>query len=174
MTAPPQYEAWYALRHLSNRAFAVRDALRQAGIESFLPTYAVETRWSDRTKRSQHPLFPGYIFARFDAANAAGILRTTRGVYEILSVDNHPEPVPDDVIQNLQRLAALGGGKVARCPYVAGVTITVERGPFAGVCGVVTRTQGVPGQVKLRIPVQILGRAVSVELDAADVREVAK
>lgn len=173
MTAPPQTDAWYALRHLSNRAFAVRDALRQAGVEAFLPTYAVETRWSDRTKRSQRPLFPGYIFARFDAANAAEILRT-RGVYEILSVDCHPEPVPDDVIQNLQRLAARDGGKVARCPYVAGVTITVERGPFAGVCGVVTRTQGVPGQVKLTIPVQILGRAISVELDAADVREVAK
>ncbi len=164
--------AWYVLRHLSNRAFAVRDALRQAGVEAFLPTYEVETRWSDRMKRTQRPLFEGYIFARFDAGSAEAILRT-RGVFEILSIDDKPEPVPDALIENLQRLAARGG-KVARCPYVAGVTITVLRGPFAGVCGVVTRTQGEPGKIKLTIPVQIFQRAVSVEIDAADVREVAK
>lgn len=173
MTAPPQFEAWYALRHLSNRAFAVREALRRDGVEVFLPTYQVETRWSDRMKKVDRPLFPGYIFARFKSERAEAILRT-RGVYEILSIDQQPEAVPDLVIANLQRLAAQRGARIARCPYVAGVMVTVLRGPFAGVAGVVTRTQGEPGHATLTIPVQILGRAVSVEIEAADVREVAK
>jgi transcription antitermination factor NusG len=170
MTATPsQPDAWYALRHLSNRAFAVRDALRAEGIIEFLPTYSVETRWTDRTKRTARPLFAGYIFARFDPARACKILQTP-GVFQILSVDQKPEPIPDKVIESLRRVAE-SPVAVACCPYVAGVTVTVMRGPFAGVCGVVRRTQGA---TTLTIPVEILGRSVGVQIDAGDVREVAK
>lgn len=169
MTATPQLEAWYALRHLSNRVFAVRDALRAAGVTEFLPTYPVETRWTDRTKTTERPLFAGYIFARFDPAHASAILRT-RGVFQILSIDQVPVPISDDVIETLRRVVE-SPRAVACCPYVAGVMVTVERGPFAGRAGVVTRTQGL---TTLTIPVEILGRSVSVQIDAADVRAVAK
>lgn len=173
MTATPQLEAWYALRHLSNRAFAVRAALRAAGVTEFLPTYSVETRWTDRTRLTTRPLFAGYIFARFDPAHASAILRTP-GVFQILSMPHtngaqKPAPISDDVIEALRRVVAAPAA-VACCPYVAGARVTVLRGPFAGVCGTVTRTHGA---TTLTIPVEILGRSVSVQIDAADVREVA-
>jgi transcription antitermination factor NusG len=147
----------------SRHEFAVRDLLRAAGIEEFLPTREVTTQWTDRIAKVTRPLFHGYIFIRCVQTDAAQVLRT-RGVVQILGVER-PEAIPDEVITNLQRLAALPAA-LAECPYVAGESVVVARGPFAGVAGVISRVQGA---TSLSIPVEILGRAVSVRIDAADV-----
>jgi transcription antitermination factor NusG len=158
---------WFALCVRSRFEFSVRDALREAGFGAFLPTWAETVRWSDRERVTTRPLFAGYVFAHFDATRDAPDVRQTRGVVQILSIDQQPVAIPDEVIENLQRIAA-SPAAVTRCPYVAGATVTVARGPFAGVTGVVSR---VKGATLLSIPVAILGRSVSVEIEAADVEK---
>src|SRR2546430_13551223 len=39
------------------------------GLECFLPLYKSIRRWSDRKKELEQPLFPGYLFCRFDFEN---------------------------------------------------------------------------------------------------------
>lgn len=163
----PVVRRWYCLRTMSRFEFAVGDALDAAGIEHFLPTRQETTRWTDRTAKVTRPLFTGYIFARFVPANASTILQT-RGVVQILTIDQQPAPISDDEIASI-RAVVDSPAAFERVPYVAGSTVRVERGPFAGVFGVVTRTQGA---TTLTIPVTILGRAVSVQIDAADVSAV--
>lgn len=162
--------AWFALRLRNRFEFAVQEQLRQQEIGEFLPTLTQETRWSDRTSVTTRPLFPGYIFARFDPATRADVLRI-RGVVQILSVDQQPVAIPDDQVANLQRFVS-AAARIAPGPYVAvGATVRVARGPFAGVEGLVTRTKGA---VSLTISVELLGRSVSVALNPADVEEVAE
>lgn len=160
---------WYALRLRSRADFTVRDELTAAGIEAFCPTFEVTTRWTDRERTTTRPLFAGYLFARFDRTEAARILQT-RGVVQILGTDNTPAEIDDSVIADLRRAVA-NPKRVAPCPYVAGAAVTVSRGPFAGVTGVVSR---VTGATLLSIPIAILGRSVSVQIDAADVEDAAK
>jgi transcription antitermination factor NusG len=155
---------WYALRLRSRFEFAVRDALHAAGIEEFLPTYTTETRAPGRTQLTTRPLFAGYIFAKFSAAGASNDVLRTRGVAGILGAAGVPTAIPDGEIANLQRMAAKSVS-VSRCSYVAGETVQIARGPFAGVIGEVTRTQGA---VRLTVAIPILGRAVSVAIDVAD------
>jgi transcription antitermination factor NusG len=163
--APPSPgAAWFALRLRSRFEFAVRDALAAQGIDQFLPTRAETARWTDRQVVTTKPLFSGYIFGRFDPVAAHDAVLRTRGVVQILGI-GAPEAVPDAVIANLQRIAAQPS-PVSLCPYVAGETVTVARGPFAGVTGVISRVKGASS---LSIPVAILGRAVSVAIDAADI-----
>lgn len=145
--------------------FVTRDLLDAAGFATFCPTRTVETRWTDRTAITTRPLFPGYLFARFTPNERAAIL-ATRGVVQILGTGT-PEPIADSVIAGLRR-AVDSPHAVALCPYVAGETVRVARGPFAGVAGVVTR---VTGATTLTIPVEILGRAVSVQIAAEDIEE---
>lgn len=163
--AAPPGARWFALRVYSQREFRVAEALCGAGFEEFCPSRTVETRWTDRTKLSTHPLFTGYLFARFDDADAPRV-RETRGVITILSIDQKPVSIPDSVIADLRH--AVSAVKVEPCAYVAGSAVTVARGPFAGRTGVVTR---VKNATILSIPVEILGRSVSVEIDAADVEK---
>ena len=160
--AAPPASAWHALRVRSRCCFAVRDQLRGAAIEEFLPTYTEESRWSDRIAQVTRPLFPGYIFARFNRAESARVL-LMRGAVQILGLTG-PEPIPDDCIASLRK-AVEYPARVAPCPYVTGATVRVRTGPFAGVSGVVARVRG---ETILTIPVEILGRAVSVQIDATD------
>jgi len=44
------------------------------------------------------PLFPGYIFARFDARTQFAKISFTRGVHHVVSFGGQPTPVEDDVI----------------------------------------------------------------------------
>jgi len=155
---------WFALLTRSRHEFAARDALRAHGTEAFLPTWRETVAWTDRKTVTERPLFTGYLFARFDPAVHGAIL-ATRGVVRILSLDQKPVPISDDVIEDLQRIV-LSPVACSPCAYVAGDQVTVRRGPFAGVTGVISR---VKGATTLTIPVEILGRAVSVQIDAADV-----
>ncbi|MBV9265236.1 MAG: UpxY family transcription antiterminator, partial [Acidobacteriaceae bacterium] len=58
----PPYAAWYALRVRSKHEKAVGRYLDYSGFESYLPVYGQESRWSDRVKRIERVLFPGYVF----------------------------------------------------------------------------------------------------------------
>lgn len=160
--------SWFALGIFSRREFQVAEALRGEGVEAWLPTRTVETKWSDRTKLTTHPLFSGYLFARF-AAREASRIRQTRGVFAILSLDNEPVAIPDAEIANLRRITA-STLALAPCPYVTGESVTIKSGPLYGVSGVVVRTKG---STRVVVRCEILRRAVSVEVDASDVATVA-
>jgi len=65
---------------------------------------------------SQHPLFPGYVFCRFDANKRLPIL-TTSGVISVLGFGNEPAPIPDEEIEAVS--AALCSGLPAvPCAYL--------------------------------------------------------
>lgn len=165
-TAASPCRQWFALALRSRAAFAVRDQLRMLWIREFLPVYTEESRWTDRIAVVTRPLFPGYIFALFDANSDERIeVLRTRGVASILSLDGQPAAIPDAAIADLRRMTR-SPKAVRPGPYVAGSTVIVARGPFAGITGIVTRVRG---NTTLSVPVAIMGRSVAVEIDAADV-----
>jgi transcription elongation factor/antiterminator RfaH len=157
---------WYALRTRSRFEFAARDELNRRNIDAWLPTFTEESRWSDRVQLVTRPLFPGYLFARFNLS-IANQIRITRGVVEILSIDQKPVLISDDEVATLRRIVE-SPVPVKSCPYVVGSRVSVARGPFAGVSGVISR---IKGSTTLTIPVEILGRSVAVSIDTADVEK---
>ena len=57
---------WFAVRTATGREKSVSQQLQSKGYEDFLPQYRSKRQWSDRTKDVEIPLFPGYLFCRFD------------------------------------------------------------------------------------------------------------
>ncbi len=160
--------SWFALWVLSNAEFAVEDALAVLDIESFLPSWNERVQWSDRKKDVRRPLFPGYLFARCDAAEAAALPRIA-GVIEVLPTSLKPLSLDAEDIDNV-RLALASRLPIQPCPYVTGDEIRIESGPLAGVKGIVQRTRN---GTRVIVRIELLQRAVSVEVDAADVGKVA-
>ena len=74
MPASIQEVRWYALWTRSRHEQVVREQLEQKHIEAFLPTVARWSRWKDRKKKIDWPLFPGYCFARFNPRDRLPIL----------------------------------------------------------------------------------------------------
>jgi transcription antitermination factor NusG len=154
---------WFVCRTRSRFEKTVETTLRDAGIETFAPETVETVRWSDRQNETRRPLFPGYVFFRGSRQQCA-LAVTARGVVQILGIGS-PESIPDAEIANLQRMAA-NPEALAPCAYVAGESVTVKCGNYAGVSGVVVRTNG---STHLVVSIELLGRACRVPILATDV-----
>lgn len=156
--AKPVY--WYALHIRSNAEKKAQELLQQRHIPEYLPLYTEKRRWTDRTKTIERPVFPGYLFARFDPEMQKRDILAVPGVLRILGAPD-PIAVKDDEIENIRRLVE--AGPVLPCGPVVGETVVVRKGPLAGVIGTV---QKIKGAFRVVVNVHLLNRAVAAEVDA--------
>ena len=158
--------AWYAVWTRSRHEHRVVSHLDRREVETFLPTITRWSRWKDRKKQVAWPLFPGYCFARFDRTVALRVL-SCPGVVSIVGFDGDHSAVPDDQIDGVRRLVATEL-QFDPCPLVKeGAPVRVVSGPLAGVSGTLVR-KGL--HARLVLAVEAVGQAVSVQVDACDVR----
>ena len=165
--ATNQEVRWYALWTRSRHEQVVREQLEQKRVEAFLPTVTRWSRWKDRKKKIDWPLFPGYCFARFNPRERLPILKCT-GVVSIISFEGEPAPIPEHEIDGIR---ALVESELAYdpCPMIReGMMVEVVHGPLKGVVGRLVRKDA--PKARLVLSVDLIGQAVSVEVDAADVR----
>ncbi len=140
--------------------------LRDRGYEEFAPSYKIEKRWSDRIKQIEQFLFPGYIFCRFDPNDRLPIL-TAPGVVDVVGFGKLPEHVPDAEIERVRRMVE-SGLLVSPYPYVqVGQAVLIDRGPLAGVEGILVE---VKGKLRLVVSINLLQRSVSAEVDRHSIR----
>jgi transcription antitermination factor NusG len=159
-------EHWYAVWTRSRHEHLVRDQLTQKGYETFLPTITRWSRWKDRKKRIDWPLFPGYCFARFDPRRPLPIL-TCAGVVNIVRFNGAIAAIPEAEIESI-RLLVNSSVPYDPCPLIReGSMVEIVHGPLKGVVGRLVR-KGT--QERLVLAVDLIGQAVSVAVDAADVK----
>ena len=165
MSADQSYP-WYAIWTRSRHENVVREQLERKGYEAFLPTITKWSRWKDRKKKIDWPLFPGYCFARFDPNERLPILTCT-GVVSIVAFDGDIAPIPDLEIEGIRRLVQ-SDLQFDPCPLIhEGMMVEVVHGPLKGVVGRLLRKGA---HARLILAVDLIGQAVSVEVDAADVK----
>ena len=162
--AQPQ---WFAVWTRSRHEQVVREQLERKRVEAFLPMITRWSHWKDRKKKIDWPLFPGYCFAKFDPEDVLPILKCT-GVVNIVSFEGKPAAIPE---QELDSVRLLIGSELQYdpCPMIhEGMMVEVTHGPLKGVVGRLTRKDA--PKARLVISVNLIGQAVSVEVDAADVK----
>lgn len=152
---------WYAVRVRSRCEVRASESFRQRGLTAFNPTYRSARQWSDRVKQLDLPLFPGYVFCRFDASEPLSVL-TTAGVVHIVSAGPSPLPVDDKEMDAVRSICESGLPVAPAAPVAVGQEVTVIRGPLAGVDGKVVQIKEAS---RLIAEISLLQRAVSVELD---------
>ena len=94
---------WFAVWTRSRHEQVVREQLERKHFDAFLPTITRWSRWKDRKKKIDWPLFPGYCFARFDPADTLPILKCT-GVVNIVSFEGKPAPIPEYELDSIRLL----------------------------------------------------------------------
>ena len=157
---------WYAIWTRSRHEKLVRDQLTQKQVDVFLPTITKWSRWKDRKKKIDWPLFPGYLFARFDASDRLAVLKCG-GVVTIVGSDGTPSPIPEIEIHGIRTLVE-SELSYDPCPLIKeGMMVEVKHGPLKGVVGRLMRKGA---HARLMLSVDLIGQAVSVEVDAADVK----
>jgi transcription antitermination factor NusG len=151
---------WFALRVRSQREKLVAASLRARGYEEFLPLYRTRRLWSDRVKELHVPLFPGYVFSRFDVLHRLPIL-TTPGVMHVVGTGKTPIPVDDAEIEALKTLVR---SRLQALPWPfqhVGQRVRIACGPLSGVEGVLL---AVKKPARLVLSVTLLQRSVVVNV----------
>jgi transcription antitermination factor NusG len=154
---------WFAIMVRANREKSANGALERAGYECFLPLCKAPRRWSDRTKMAESPLFPGYLFCRFNSHDRLPILMKP-DVIKIVGMGKTPTPVNDTEIASL-RCASGSEVPIVQWPYLeAGDVVRIEHGPLRGLAGIVIKVRS---GLKLVLSVDLLQRSVAVEIDSS-------
>jgi len=95
---------WYAIHTKAKDEERAESNLTVLGVETFAPKIQERqyNQFTNVPRNVTKPLFPRYIFARFDASTLLGKVRYTRGVNSIVSIDYNPAPIDDAVIAMIQ------------------------------------------------------------------------
>jgi transcription antitermination factor NusG len=161
----PKPFSWFAVQVRARQELGISEHLHSNGYEWFLPLSRSKKRWSDRIKEVQSPLFPGYLFCRFDPLDRLPILKIP-GVIQIVGSNRQPIPVDEDEIRAIQVLVASGAPNQP-CPYLEiGDKVRIESGPLRGLEGLLVDFQG---HRQLVLCVTLLQRSVAVKIDSASV-----
>jgi len=163
-TVPDSVPRWFAIYTMPrHEKFAARN-FSQREIECFLPVYEKATVWKNRqTVRTSLPLFPRYVFARFDWTRRLPVLQTP-GVREIVGAGAQPIAVTDLEIEFLR----METGKQVVEPYadlVLGKRVAIKSGPMAGIEGVLIHRGG--GD-RFIFTLHLIQKSVSIQIGAED------
>jgi len=154
---------WYALQVCSRKEASVSFQLRGLGYDCFLPTYKCQRKWSDRVKESEQPLFPGYLFCRFDFQSRRPLVMTP-GVIQIIGNGKTPLPVADEEIEKIQ-LAVASEAPRQPWPYIeVGERVRVNYGSLRGLEGILINFKG---SHRVVLSISLLHRSVALEVDLA-------
>ena len=156
--------SWFAVHTRHQHELKVTQILTTKGFETFLPLYRTMQRWSDRKKTISLPLFPGYLFATEVEQRRLEVLNTP-GIAGIVSTAGVPACISGEEIESIRRTVR-HAANLEPHPYIeVGDKVFVKAGPLAGTRGYLIRKKD---SYRLVVCVEILGRAASVEIDAAD------
>lgn len=159
---------WYALytRHQHEKVIARH--LSQMGFDIFLPLSHEVHQWKDRRKTIEVPLFPSYVFFSGDLTRLTEILNVP-GVCWLVSSGGKVGIISPEEI-NLLRQAVASRLPIEPHPFLkCGERVRVHSGPLAGIEGMVMRRKGL---TRLVLPVAMLCKSVSVEVDEASVERI--
>ena len=91
---------WYAVQTRSRFEKRVTTDLSSKGVESYCPAIAEVHQWADRKKIVDQPVFPGYVFAKFQDSGPLRLsVLQTPGAVRILGDARTIEPIPDEEIE---------------------------------------------------------------------------
>lgn len=140
---------WFAVYTKRRQEHAADVRLLEMGLETFLPLVMARVQ-----RRVQvRPLFPCYLFARFDPARWLYAIDHLTGVRQVVSVDGRPLPVDETIIAELRQAGdARGVIELDQRPR-PGDEVRIQTGLFAGLVGRVE-------QMRPRDRVVVLLRAI--------------
>ena len=91
---------WYAIHTKPKQEGRAHSNLRARGVETFTPRVG-ERRYTPagHVKNEIKPLFPQYIFARFDASRMLHQVCFTRGIHSVVRFGgDDPTPIDNEII----------------------------------------------------------------------------
>jgi transcriptional antiterminator RfaH len=134
-------QCWYVIHTHPKQEERAERNLRSEGLQTFYPRIK-ERRFNKYTGEIGYvikPLFPRYLFARFDPYVWLREVRYTRGVHCVVSLGESPTPVDGEIIAIIRsRLGDDGFVRIGE-KFHPGDLVMVKDGPLKSFVGLFER-----------------------------------
>lgn len=171
---------WYIVHTYSGHEARVKQSLleraKSFGFEGefdevLIPEENVVEVVKGEKRTSKRKFFPGYILVRMDLTDETWhVVKDTPKVTGFVGGADRPTPLPDEEVAKMTKQIQEGASKPKpRIVFEEGENVRVVNGPFANFSGFVDEV--LPEKEKVRVMVQVFGRATPVMLDYMNVEK---
>ncbi|MBI3596668.1 MAG: transcription/translation regulatory transformer protein RfaH [Nitrospirae bacterium] len=133
---------WYAVNTKPRQEKLAELSLQRLGVETFSPRLKQNRLIRKRRQTVIRPLFPGYLFARFNLDNHYRTVNYAQGVRRIVTFGSAPTTVDEEMIESIKSRLLDGCVTVQTPSFSAGQTVRVQSGPFQGLEAIFEREMG--------------------------------
>jgi transcription elongation factor/antiterminator RfaH len=142
---------WYVVHTHSRQEDRAAGNISSYNVETFAPRFR-QVRYNEFNGRPTYllkPLFPSYIFARFRIEESFHKIRYTRGVHSLISFNDSPAKVDDDIIAILRSRVKDDGLVKMNDDLKPGDEVVIQEGLFKNFTGIFEHEIGDADRVRI-------------------------
>lgn len=144
----------------------------QLGLETYFPRLRQQRTIRRQQRTVIGPLFPRYLFCRFDAPLFYRAVRYAPDMLNVVSSGNAPAVVEDSLIASLRDWTAAENDILTLKPTMQpGDSVEIVAGPMQGLSGIILSESSDRNRVKILL--SFLQEGAHLSVDRADLRLIA-
>ena len=152
---------WFILQFKSNSHHLAAKNLNRQGFETFLPLHEATSRRLSRFINTSKPLFPGYMFIKFDRAESEWHkINSTYGVSRLITFNSILKSIPTEFVNSLMKRYDLSRKLMPIQKLKKGDHVTVLKGPFADFIATVEKYEA---DHRISILMDLMGRKTKIQ-----------
>lgn len=162
---------WYVIQTKPKKEGEATGYLSNKGVEIVSPLIESFALRNGRINKELKPLFPGYIFGKFDLEVNYPLVRWGKGVKCVLGFGGYPIPVAEEVITLIRERTGEGNIVKMKHDYKPNDVIRIKAGPLKDLLGIFERW--VSDHERVRILLNLIGYQPAVEMHYSMLEKVA-
>ena len=152
---------WFILQFKPNSHHLATKNLNRQGFETFLPLVDITKRKASRFTNTTQPLFPGYMFIRFDKAESEWHkINSTYGVSRLITFNSILKSIPTIFVDHLMKRYDLSRKLLPIQKLKKGDQVTVLTGPFANFIATVEKCES---EQRIWVLMDLMGRKTKTQ-----------
>jgi transcriptional antiterminator RfaH len=162
---------WYVIQTKPKKEEEATSYLSTKGVEIFHPLMENCLLRNGRMNKELKPLFPNYIFGKFDLNQNYPLVRWARGVKKVLGFGEYPTPVSEEAVEMIRRRTDTDGIVRLRYHFQANDLIRIKTGPLKDLLGIFEGW--ISDSERVRILLNLVGYQPAVEMHYSMIEKVA-
>jgi len=162
---------WYVIQTKPKKEEEATSYLSTKGVEIFHPFMENFLLRNGKMKKELKPLFPNYIFGKFDLDQNYPLVRWARGVKKVLGFGGYPTPVSEEAVEMIRRRTDTDGIVRLRYHFQANDLIRIKTGPLKDLLGIFEGW--ISDSERVRILLNLVGYQPAVEMHCSMIEKVA-
>ncbi len=162
---------WYVIQTKPKKEEEAKSYLSTKGLEIFNPLMETFLSRNGKLNKEFKPLFPTYIFGKFDIEQNYPLVRWARGVNRILGFGGNFTPLSEEVVELIKKRTDSDGILRKNYHFEPNDLVRIKSGPLKDLLGIFDRW--VSDTERVRILLNLIGYQPAVEIHYSLVEKVA-